>query len=63
LNEGKKYVGSWYPEGLLRTFDETIKGMYANRTAALHEAMRDFIRKLEEEKRQRETYLHEGNKD
>jgi metal-responsive CopG/Arc/MetJ family transcriptional regulator len=41
------------PVKLLEVFDEVIQEYYADRTKALLEAMRDFIRKLEEEKRQR----------
>jgi metal-responsive CopG/Arc/MetJ family transcriptional regulator len=39
------------PAKLLEVFDETIKGFYSDRTDALLDAMRDLIRKLEEQKR------------
>lgn len=50
----EQYVGFIVPMKLLQAFDEVIKGTYAHRTDALRDAMRDLIRKLEEEKRVKE---------
>jgi metal-responsive CopG/Arc/MetJ family transcriptional regulator len=55
LSDNEKYVGFHCPIKLLEVFDEVIKGRYSHRTNALLDAMRDLIRKVEEQKRQREA--------
>jgi metal-responsive CopG/Arc/MetJ family transcriptional regulator len=40
----RKYIHVLVPEELLKDFDDFIEGKYANRTAALHEAMRQFMK-------------------
>lgn len=40
----RKYVHVLFPEDLLKDFDDFIKGKYANRTSAIHEAVRRFIK-------------------
>ena len=50
-----QFVGFKSPRGKVQRFDEAILGVYNHRTAALNAAMDEMIRKLEEEKRQREA--------
>lgn len=50
-----RYVGFKCPIKLLKFFDEVTEATYGHRTDALLEAMRDLIRKVEEQKRQREA--------
>jgi len=50
-----RFVGFKCPVKLLAVFDEVTEATYGHRTDALLEAMRDLIRKVEEQKRQREA--------
>jgi metal-responsive CopG/Arc/MetJ family transcriptional regulator len=50
-----KYVGCKYPTKEVETFDDLIEGVYAHRSDALRDAMRDKIRDLEEQKRLRDA--------
>ena len=55
MSNTKRFIGFMCSVKLVDVFDEVIKGTYAHRTDALRDSMRDLIRKLEEDQRQKEV--------